>query len=161
MFFQGLGRSLWFVRCADVDYIQFTIDTFPESERSDLWSGVGLACAYAGGVSDADLKRIPQVAGQFRSQVAQGVAFAAKARQLAGVTPQHTIRACQEICGQSALEAARLTDVALERAMASKPGESGKENVLVYQKWREEITSFYQETLSGKPVNEPARKLAG
>lgn len=161
VFFQGLGRSLWFVRGADIDYLKFTIDTFPESQRADLWSGIGLACAYAGGLSDADLQRLPQVAGRFRAQLAQGAAFAAKARQLAGFTPQHTISACWALCRQSVAEAAQLTDSALEKVMVSRPDESVQENAPLYQQWRAEIGSLYQEMLTHQQANIPPRKLAG
>jgi len=46
-FDQGLGRSLWFVEGAHPGRIAATIGAFPEARRPDLWSGVGLACAYA------------------------------------------------------------------------------------------------------------------
>ncbi len=49
-FDQGLGRSLWFVEGADAAHIAAAISAFPQSRRADLWSGVGLASAYAGGV---------------------------------------------------------------------------------------------------------------
>ena len=48
VFDQGLGRSLWFVDGTDIDRIAATIETFDPDRREDLWSGVGLACAYAG-----------------------------------------------------------------------------------------------------------------
>ena len=51
VFDQGLGRSLWFVEGAEVARIAATIARFPASRHADLWSGVGLACAYAGGVA--------------------------------------------------------------------------------------------------------------
>ena len=50
VFDQGLGRSLWFVEGAEVARIAATIARFPRPRHADLWSGVGLACAYAGGV---------------------------------------------------------------------------------------------------------------
>jgi enediyne biosynthesis protein E3 len=48
-FDQGLGRSLWFVEGAETAQIASAISAFPQARRADLWSGVGLACAYAGG----------------------------------------------------------------------------------------------------------------
>ena len=50
-FDQGLGRSLWFSEGADVARIPTTIEKFAFHRRADLWSGIGLACAYAGGAS--------------------------------------------------------------------------------------------------------------
>jgi enediyne biosynthesis protein E3 len=49
-FDQGLGRSIWFVEGADVIRIPQTIAAFPPVRHADLWSGIGLACAYSGGV---------------------------------------------------------------------------------------------------------------
>src|SRR3954447_2151806 len=46
VFDQGLGRSLWFVEGAEVSRIAATIAAFLPSRQADLWSGVGLACAY-------------------------------------------------------------------------------------------------------------------
>src|SRR5687768_10909080 len=49
VFDQGLGRSIWFVKGANVAAVAKAIDAFPRPRRDDLWSGAGLACAYAGG----------------------------------------------------------------------------------------------------------------
>ena len=80
----------------------------PRRGTADLWSGVGLACAYAGGVAgeaDRGLERDGRV--RIDPQLAQGVAFAAKARQRAGNPAPHTDLACRIVCGMSAEEAAR------------------------------------------------------
>src|SRR5262245_22784077 len=50
-FYQGLGRSLWFSNGAQVRAIAVAISRFPALYREDAWSGVGLACAYAAGIS--------------------------------------------------------------------------------------------------------------
>ena len=49
VFDQGLGRSIWFVKGADVAAVVSAINAFPFTRRGDLWSGVGLACARSGG----------------------------------------------------------------------------------------------------------------
>jgi hypothetical protein len=112
-FDQGLGRSLWFVRTADPGRIAQTIATFPPDRHGDLWGGVGLACAYAGGVGDAALRELGEFAGRHHPRLAQGVAFAAKARARAANPAAHTELACKVLCGLSATEAASLTDAAL------------------------------------------------
>ncbi len=113
-FDQGLGRSLWFVEGADVGRIPATIETFDSTRHADLWSGVGLACAYAGGIDRAAVELLRTAAGEFLPQLAQGAAFAAKARQKAGNPVPHTELACQVFCNMSANEAASITDAALE-----------------------------------------------
>jgi enediyne biosynthesis protein E3 len=132
VFDQGLGRSLWFVEGAEVARIAATIAGFGRERQADLWSGVGLACAYAGGVSEQDVGGMSRMAGPYRPHLAQGVAFAAKARQRADNPAPHTDLACRVLCGMPAEEAAGLTD----RALAGLAGEDG---LPAYEVWRGRI----------------------
>jgi enediyne biosynthesis protein E3 len=132
VFDQGLGRSLWFVDGAESDRIAATIARFPPSRHADLWSGVGLACAYAGGVSTEGIDALIAVAGSHLPQLAQGVAFAAKARERAGNLSRHTQLASRIICGMPAEDAARLTD----RALIDLPADHA---VPAYEVWRQRI----------------------
>jgi hypothetical protein len=134
VFDQGLGRSLWFVECADVRRLPQTIASFQESRRDDLWSGVGLACAYAGGVDRAAIEALYSAAGPYKPKLAQGAAFAAKTRQRAGNPTFHTELACEIFCGRSVDAAASLTDIALEHLPFDGP-------VPAYQIWRQRIQS--------------------
>jgi len=113
VFDQGLGRSLWFVAGAEVGRIGSMIEGFSQSRRGDLWSGVGLACAYAGGVGEQEITTLRARSGSWLPQVAQGVAFAAKARQRAGNWAAHTDLACSLLCEMTAQQAAEVTDAAL------------------------------------------------
>jgi hypothetical protein len=117
-FDQGLGRSLWFVDGADVERIPKTIAALSAERHADLWSGVGLACVYAGEAEDSALKQLCEAAGRHLPQLAQGAAFAVKARQRAGNPTPYTDRACRIVCDMSAEEAALLTDAALENLPA-------------------------------------------
>lgn len=132
-FDQGLGRSLWFVRGAEVQRIVETLGTFARERQSDLWSGVGLACAYAGGADDASVEALRAGAGLFAPQLAQGAAFAAKARERACNTAAHTERACRILCGMTAGAASEITDVAL----IGLPADDG--DVPAYEVWRRRI----------------------
>lgn len=98
-FDQGVGRALWFVQGADVGRIQKTIDAFPLQRRNDIWSGVGLASAYAGGVSAVELETLSHATGDYHHALAQGVIFATKTRYRAGNPASHTDMACEIICG--------------------------------------------------------------
>lgn len=132
VFDQGLGRSLWFVDGADVDLIPRTIGALRAERHADLWSGVGLAAAYAGGVDASALWKLRVAAGPCWPPLAQGAAFAAKARQRARNLTSHTQQAAEILCGMSAEDAARLTDEALENlpANAAEPA---------YEIWRRRI----------------------
>lgn len=114
VFDQGLGRSLWFVKGANVAAVTSAIETFPAVRRSDLWSGVGLACAYAGGCGLNAVESLRLAASGYLPALAQGVAFAAKTRQHAANLNAHTEIVCRSICGRSAEDAAAITDAALE-----------------------------------------------
>jgi enediyne biosynthesis protein E3 len=132
VFDQGLGRSLWFVKGADVAAVARTIEGFPSARRDDLWSGVGLACAYAGGCTRAAMESLRDAGNGHLPALAQGVAFAAKTRQHAANLNPHTETVCRLICGHSAAEAAAITDAALQNLR----GENG---FPAYETWRRRI----------------------
>lgn len=131
-FDQGLGRSWWFVNGGNPELIAGTIAGLPEERRPDMWSGVGLAATYAGVADETALRALRRLAGASWPQLAQGVAFAAKARQRAGNSTDYTERAAQTLCGWSACEAARLCDLTLENlpAYGSQPA---------FESWRQRV----------------------
>lgn len=132
VFDQGLGRSIWFVKGANVAAVASAINAFPYLRRDDMWSGVGLACAYAGGCGRAAMESLRAVANEHLPALAQGVAFAAKTRQRAANLNSHTETVCRLICGQSAEEAAAITDAALENLRE-------EDGLPTYEVWRRRI----------------------
>lgn len=135
-FDQGLGRSLWFMNGADVARISATVAAFPPSRRADLWSGIGLGSAYAGGVDRGALGALAAAAGAYGPSLAQGVAFAAKARQRAGNSAPHTEIACEVLCGMSADAAAQITDASLVALPPDGPEPA-------YEVWRRRIQAQF------------------
>ncbi len=135
-FDQGLGRSLWFVAGGDVGRIRDCIEAFDERRRPDLYGGIGLACAYAGGVDDCEIERLAASSVEYVPQLAQGAAFAAKARQRAENPAEHTDRACRVLCGTSAAEAARITD----QCLAKLPDDA---ELPAYEIWRNRIQQHF------------------
>ncbi len=136
VFDQGLGRSLWFVKGANLQAIETAIDQFQPHRRADLWSGIGLACAYAGGIENSQLEGLKQVAKPYYAQFAQGVAFAAKTRLRARNLTEHTQIAVENLCGISVQQAADLTDETLI-------GLSYGETVPAYEQWRQRIQNYF------------------
>ena len=132
VFDQGLGRSIWFVKGADVAAVVSTIEKFPSTRHNDLWSGVGLACAYAGGCNRAAIESLRVAANKHLPSLAQGVAFAAKTRQRAANLNSHTETACRLICGHSVEETAAITDAALEDLRH-------EDGLPAYEVWRRRI----------------------
>ena len=135
-FDQGFGRSLWFVNGGNIELIAQTISNCSADRQSDLWSGIGLAATYAGIVSETSLGELREKAGEFQPQLAQGAAFAAKARQRAGNLTDYTSLATKILCGLPAVDAARLTDAALENLRADS-------NVPAYEIWRRRIQNHF------------------
>ena len=133
-FAQGLGRSLWFVEGTSVEHISRTISRMPEQMRPDLWSGIGLACAYAGGAADEEVEKLKILSHSYLPFAAQGVAFAAKTRLRAENPAPHTEIACQIICGLSINDAASLTDTMLKNLP-----ETGESKLPKYEIWRQRI----------------------
>lgn len=115
VFDQGVGRALWFVEGADVDRLPCTISGFAPERYEDLWSGLGLACAYAGGVEAKVITRLRDAAGPHLPAFAQGASFAALTRQRAGNPTSHTALATQLLCGVPAEEAAAIARAAIEQ----------------------------------------------
>jgi hypothetical protein len=136
VFDQGLGRSLWFVEGADVLRISSTVASFALERQADLWSGLGLACAYAGGVDQAGIEAMRLAAQAYTPHLAQGAAFAAKSRQRANNPAAHTEMACRVLCGLPTEAAALITDVALERL-------SGDDEEPAYEVWRRRIQAQF------------------
>lgn len=132
VFDQGLGRALWFAAGAEAKRVAEMIGVFPEERRCDVWSGIGLASAYAGGVDRDELERIRELAASHGGHLAQGAAFAAKARQRAGNPMPHTETACEVYCGISADAAAKATDDALIDLVADA-------EVPAFEVWRDRV----------------------
>jgi hypothetical protein len=132
VFDQGLGRSLWFSKGAQIELMTAQIAEFAKSRQSDLWGGLGLAAAYAGGVNEADLTSLKNIAGSYLPHFAQGVAFAAKTRLRAGNPADHTEAACRIICEMSMDKAAKLTDDALIALPEN-------DELPAYEHWRQRI----------------------
>ena len=135
-FDQGLGRSLWFAHGADPARIAAAIARFAPGRRGDLWSGAGLACAYAGGAGRGEAEALAGASGPHRPALAQGAAFAAGARRRAGNPAPHTELACRALCGAGADAAAAVTEAALD-GLAPRAG------LPAYEVWRLRIQRHF------------------
>jgi hypothetical protein len=136
VFDQGLGRSIWFVKGANVAAVASAINAFPFGRRDDLWSGTGLACAYAGGCDRDAITSLRAAAGEHLPALAQGVAFAAKTRQRAANLNPHTETVSRLICGQSAAGIAAITDAALNDL-------HGDGELPAYEVWRRRVQNEF------------------
>lgn len=115
VFDQGVGRSIWFTDGAQVPRVATTIAAFPVARQADLWLGVGVACAYVGGVGRSVIDDLRHAAGQHATQLAVGAALVAKGRRRAGNPVPHADLACAALCGgMSGAQAARIVECAFD-----------------------------------------------
>ena len=122
LFDSGLGRSLWWSQAAEPRRIARAIDAFDAPRRPEMWYGIGVAAAYAGGASDADgtLRELRDLAGPYRADFLSGVPFATRMRQKGRNPSPVTDRASALLLGRSADEASDWIVATLERVLADE-----------------------------------------
>jgi len=81
LFNSGIGRSIWWVKGANPELIKRTIDQFPTERQAELWCGIGVACAYAGGIKKEQVPILLKLAGPYVSDFLSGIPFACRMRQ--------------------------------------------------------------------------------
>ncbi|MEE3922617.1 DUF1702 family protein [Micromonospora sp. BRA006-A] len=157
--YQGVGRSLWFRGTAVPTRVADLVATLPQWHQGDAWSGVGLAAAYAGGVSPEGLATLRARCGAHAGDLGQGVAFAAAAWQRSGWTPPELATTVHALTGTDPRTAADWTREAEAglRTPATGPVE--------YQPWRQRIRaaccsrrSDPPATIRGEPVPSAVRR---
>ncbi|MFC4032405.1 DUF1702 family protein [Streptomyces polygonati] len=129
---QGIGRALWFIHGADVVPVAARVAGFPAHRQADLWSGVGLAAAFAGGAEAADLTELRKRAEEHRPEVSLGAILAAKARDYAGHIPRYSADATLALTDLTVAEAVELADSTEGDARTDGP-------VPAYELWRRSI----------------------
>jgi hypothetical protein len=132
---QGIGRALWFICGGRAPDVAAAVGRFASHRRPDLWSGVGLAAAFAGGSDPDGLAALRRAAGDDAAQLALGVVFAVKARSYAGLVPDYTTAACQTLAGLSVDKAITLADSTVVRSPAAEPA---------YELWRQRIRAHFE-----------------
>lgn len=133
---QGIGRAMWFVGGTDPGHVADLLDRFPEERRADLYSGAGLAATYAGGVNEDELRTFAKRAGVYFPQVAQGSAYAAKARVRAGLVVPHTHLATEVFCGMTPEQAAQVCD-------ETRPDFGDEGDRVAHDVWRQRIAEQF------------------
>ncbi|RCG25374.1 DUF1702 family protein [Sphaerisporangium album] len=135
---QGIGRALWFIHGGQAADVAAHVRAFASHRQADLWSGVGLAATFAGGAEAEVLAVLRAEAGEYRPELAQGVVFAAKARDFAGFVPPHTELATSVLAGLTVGGAVALADDAAVSAPSS--------DVPAYELWRRGVRARFAST---------------
>ncbi len=127
LFDSGVGRSLWWVTAGSPSAIQRAIDRFPASRRGELWCGIGVAAAYAGGVQETELLELKQRAVPYQLDFLSGFPFATRMRQKGRNPSAWTERACQLVLETSSRWGSDLIVAQLDRIAGQWTGpEAGK-----------------------------------
>jgi enediyne biosynthesis protein E3 len=122
MYDAGVGRSLWFAECGEVKRVVETLQRFAPERHGDLWSGVGVACTYAGGVEREELQYLMERADKHLPALAQGCAFASYARHEFGNAVAHVDLAAQTIWSRPSADLKVVFEEARDEARAAGPG---------------------------------------
>ncbi|MFI6954473.1 DUF1702 family protein [Nocardia sp. NPDC050408] len=128
---QGVGRALYFVNDADLEAIAHRIERMDKARRADMWSGIGAAIAYLGGVAESDIRTAQRRAGPAVADMAQGAAFAIKARAHAGYLPDCSVSAARVLCNSDVDAVVAVVDEASTQPFGT--GEPG------YEQWRRRL----------------------
>jgi hypothetical protein len=91
-FDRGVGRSMWYICKGDVEQLRTMVTAFPGSRHPALWLGVGIAVAFVGGCSDAQLAAIASSAAEHRPLLLEGAQRALRSRTLAGTPTEDAQR---------------------------------------------------------------------
>lgn len=129
VFDQGLGRCIWFAGGADVPEIIAIVDRFSEDRKPDLWSGIGLACSYAGACNESELSQLMKASSFHIAHFRQGIAFGVEARFRGGISTEATRQTAEVTCEHSVEDLAELTVLTRQDVEERSSGEP-------YEQWR-------------------------
>jgi hypothetical protein len=140
---QGIGRALWFVAGTDPVTVVAEIGRFPESRRADLFAGTGLAATYAGGATEAELRELWRIAEPYRSELAQGSAFAAEAAKRAGIDAAHAELGTRVFCDATVAQAAKVVINTMPEARTAATSDADLGDPPAYEMWRRRIAAEF------------------
>ncbi len=149
-FYAGVGRRLWLVPEPGVSPIAPRVAAFPASLHGDLWTGVGEACAIAGGRDAAAIEEIRAAAGAHAPRLALGASFAAEVRTRAGIPSPCTDLACRLLCG---MDDAAAGAVARE-ALAGLPPDG---EVPAFEVWRRRVMERFPPSIAAGWLRQEAK----
>lgn len=139
LFISGVGRSFWWTQGASPTLIRQAIERFPEAVRGEMWCGVGVAAAYAGGVETRVLWDLLEQSGDWSADFLSGFPFAARMRQKGENPSAWTTRACVELLAMTSDEAADLVAGEVTRIAAELEGRESQLREEGYGRLRERL----------------------
>ena len=98
---QGLGRSIWYLSKGNIDDAKNMIEVFAMDRQKDLWRGLGIAIAYAGGCDEEMLKNIFFKTELYQTQLATGAVMALVSSSIAQYISNDTELTCKIFCNKT------------------------------------------------------------
>lgn len=148
VFYQGIGRALWFVESTDILRIYNRVQKFPENYHSDLWAGIGLAAGYAGGCNADEYKQLRYFSGSFYEHLYQGVCFGVSARVKGKNIIEGTKLAASILCNQTPEELYEISEIT--RKSIDKHISSEEK----YAQWKEKIRLTLSKSYKYEELNQ-------
>jgi hypothetical protein len=139
---QGVGRALWFASGGSATWAADRIRQLAAERHGDLFSGLGLAMAYAGPTTSEDVRQAVELAGREGPHLAQGIAFACEARARASHIPANARTAAQVIGFEPSALAALVCDA---RKSLSEQDEEPR-----YEAWRRKVSNALAQSTGGR-----------
>ena len=143
----GVGRSMWWVKGAQPHAIKAAIDAFPEARRAEMWCGIGVAAAYAGGVGVPVLHQLTELAGPYHADLMCGVPFATVMRMKGQNPSDWTEQACQTLLGMPTTQASAIILSLLAETNANWPGTEEDKMRHGYNRVREKLKQHFAMTI--------------
>jgi hypothetical protein len=141
----GVGRSFWWTQAGFGRGIKRAIERFPVARRADMWCGIGMAAAYAGGVATSELGDLLVQAGRWSKDFLAGFPLAARMRQKGGNRSPWTEMACAQLLSMSAETAADMVRESVTTIAAELTQREGEMRETGYARVRERITRALQQ----------------
>jgi hypothetical protein len=133
----GIGRALWFVHGGRPADAVAAARRFDPRRQADLFSGLGLASAFAGGCDAGELGALLDGAGEHRAEVGLGAVLAVKGRHFSGHVPGYTEAAAKVLTGMSVEQTVELAD------RTEVPYGEGTAQTPAYELWRRRIREHF------------------
>lgn len=139
---QGIGRALWFICGARTPDVSAAVERFASHRRPDLWSGIGLAAAFAGGCDADGLAALLRASGSHSAELATGAVLAVRARSHAGFVPSHAEVAASALAAMTVEAAVALADDGAVH--------EGDDRLPAYELWRQNIAAHFRHTVAAR-----------
>jgi hypothetical protein len=157
-FDHGLGRAMWFMCGGSPERIQAELAGFAPSRRTDLWAGLGTACAFAGRaypdegqyrsvLLKLDAQARQDTTGEHKEAFDVGLVLAAELVRRTGHQSPWVAQATQLLLGMSDVSAGGIS----ERAWAEAHRETSTGPFSIYHRFAE----FIRGELARAPLKAP------